>query len=441
VQWCAGRKPGRRFGDSEQIPSKRQRAADAPSSAAAPSFPPDSVDVPMQNAASAAAATPSFLQRLAVVEVQLILQFLDCGSKMRAARCSSHLLACISHPFPWQFDPVSVGTAQIDEDDSEEESSQDPLLYLDVDAALAHSHSLLRFLPATLIPDSMEWGRALQLLTALPLLLSVCCRPNASCNPQDWINFLTNPAAQQLTELHLGQTFVSDGVVAQLASLPHLVTLQVHVPLFDYSTPELLAPLSQLPALTDLRCSSGHALVEDARCVALRSRMHQSVSSCSNLRHLTLAHQLWMPGELLALFSSPRLQSSLESLCVYNLTKESYGASGSMGDYDTVLQRMERLRTLRFKGVAAIDRLLPHLACLPALQLLEIEPVERFNPRAPLVSELLAATAARSPALCVQFDLRRLSSASSDLHIKCLVWRRALLNCTPGRVLIKTDDA
>jgi hypothetical protein len=174
------------------------------------------------------------------------------------------------------------------------------------------------------------------------------------------------------------------------------------------------------------------------------------------MRHLTLEHQLWLPGELLQVFQLESLRS-LESLCLHRLAKESYGPSGSLGVYDAVFARMERLHTLSFRNVMAIQRLLPHLASLPALRLLHLEPAERFDPRASVLAELLASSAPTSaassfssaaascssssssrfpPVLHVRFSMRCLSLASNDLHIKDLVWRRALLNCAPGRVTI-----
>jgi len=42
------------------------------------------------------------LQSLAVVELQLTMQWLDCPSLLAMARCSRALRAAASHPFPWQ---------------------------------------------------------------------------------------------------------------------------------------------------------------------------------------------------------------------------------------------------------------------------------------------------------------------------------------------------
>ena len=52
------------------------------------------------------------LHSLADVELQLMLQFLDTDSKMKAARCSHQLLQAANTPFAWRSAPPFVLTAQ-----------------------------------------------------------------------------------------------------------------------------------------------------------------------------------------------------------------------------------------------------------------------------------------------------------------------------------------
>lgn len=51
------------------------------------------------------------LEQLAMVELQLCLQFLDSDSKLKAARCSRSLMQAADHPFAWQGTAVSVSSS------------------------------------------------------------------------------------------------------------------------------------------------------------------------------------------------------------------------------------------------------------------------------------------------------------------------------------------
>ena len=48
------------------------------------------------------------LDKLAVVELQLVMQFLDTGSRLKAGRCSQLLLQAASQPFAWRSAPPFV---------------------------------------------------------------------------------------------------------------------------------------------------------------------------------------------------------------------------------------------------------------------------------------------------------------------------------------------
>jgi hypothetical protein len=52
------------------------------------------------------------LDTLAVIEMQLVMQFLDSDSKLKAARCSQRLLHAASAPFAWRSAPPFALTAR-----------------------------------------------------------------------------------------------------------------------------------------------------------------------------------------------------------------------------------------------------------------------------------------------------------------------------------------
>jgi len=54
----------------------------------------------------ASSCSPMSLASLAVVELQLTMQWLDCPSLLALARCSRSLLAAASHPFAWKHAAV-----------------------------------------------------------------------------------------------------------------------------------------------------------------------------------------------------------------------------------------------------------------------------------------------------------------------------------------------
>jgi hypothetical protein len=494
VQWCAGRTRSHRFGEQPSS-SKRQRGvAGALAAAAAASAEHDSqapsaaASAAAVVAAAALSAPQSLLCRLAVVEVQLVLQLLDRASKVSLAQCNRHMLFCASHPFPWQHERVRFIDDKGSEDGSGGDIQEDgcPAPWrVGIKELLQHNESdsrtLLRFVPATMDVDAGDVS-VFQQLSPIRFPLLQVVKPPARLwydrSTSVWMQLLASPLAPQLREIDLGTSMIDDALITLLLPLQRLHTLrlvfapsllppaspspkepqQQHLEVAAEPSPfALLDPLARLPALTDLRIASGHFQAEgDASAsssetvTVLRAGLFHSISLCTGLRHLTLDHLCWLPGELLQVFQMESLRG-LESLSLHRLTKESYGSSGSLGVYDAAFARMERLHTLSFRNVMAIQRLLPHLASLPVLRLLHLEPAERFDPRASVLAELLASSAPTSasaaavcfspssshrPVLHVRFSMRCLSLASNDLHIKDLVWRRALINCAPGRVTI-----
>lgn len=144
------------------------------------------------------------LDRLATVELQLTLQFLDKRSKLQAARCSRHLLQAADFSFAWQGPPVAVM------------SRNQPQL-----GSLIH-HSLLRHASISL---DLWWDMpAVEVaeISAIPRLRQL--RMTHYYSQSDHI--LQLPSMQGLQTLRLQCVQIYSSIFQLLPALPALHTLE-----------------------------------------------------------------------------------------------------------------------------------------------------------------------------------------------------------------------
>jgi hypothetical protein len=276
----------------------------------------------------------SRLDRLATVEVQLCLQFLDTNSKLKAARCSLQLLRAAGHPFAWQGPPVTVSSS-----------------YEKPDVGSRIRQSLLRHAPIAL---NLDFKLPAAEVAAIPRLRELIIR------------FGTADLALQLLAL---------------PSLRGLQTLRVRCPL-PLATLKLLPTrpalhtldfwavagsagwdwdwLPAMPALTDLCVGLSHDK-------PLSPPLIDAIGQCTQLRSLQLGGPSFEAGNFARFCSTPALRQ-LRRLDMVHLQEVDAGLTAE--DYRVVFSALAGLQSLRLDFVLRLDLLLPHLAHAPALRTL-----------------------------------------------------------------------
>ena len=225
---------------------------------------------------AAAASTGAPFQRLATVELQLVMQHCDLSTLLLLARCSRFTLSSASHPFAWRaLSPLSFSTTVARLGGR-----------LRGSRLLAHCDVALRWLPPT------NWWRQaavenaeLAAIESMPRLveLDTCSREVKSAELR---RLLSHPALTGLTALH-SDTRQMDNSCTTLLPLqqPRLRTLSLLASHNSTANQHLLAPLARLHALTDL---SLDVIDMDESSVEIISR-------CASLRRL---HLLWTPMKI-----------------------------------------------------------------------------------------------------------------------------------------------
>ncbi len=348
------------------------------------------------------------MHRLADVEVQSVMQLLDVPSRLRLAMCSRQVQRCVSNPFAWQCDeplPCSI--------------SANGALPMNL------RHSMLRFAPVHVQLDAWANAATVQRLQQIPVLRSLCLEGQADRAVQAAIFALPN-LRHHLHSLELASTqlLCYDECLVALAGMVQLRTLSLNCG--GANSPTALDFLASVPALTNLsfRCQWS---CDD---LAQRVAWYRSMSKASGLKRLTLLHAHMVDGEVPALLQLLPALTQLEHLSIVAVQKRSCGPAGALDACDAALAQLSNLHTLEFANISCADRLLPHLAHLPALRRLAMTPNARFDPSAAVLRELLT----KAPQLHVGLSFDRLSTPSSDLLLKEEEWRHALLECAPGRV-------
>jgi hypothetical protein len=271
------------------------------------------------------------LDRLATVELQLCLQFLDAKSKLKAARCSRRLLQAADQPFAWHGPPVAMS------------SRRRPQLGSHI------RQSLLRH---------------------APIALMLVCKMSAE----------EMAAIPRLQTLHVVYR-ISDDFAHQLLALPSLRELQtLQMPLdLPPSTLQLLPTLSALhtlkcwmsddsaywswlpamPALTHL----------DLTCMVARPippTLIDAIGQCAQLQTLRLQYPRFSAGAFARFCSAPAMRR------LRHLKLDSFHAQLTVEEYRAAFSALAQLESLRLQWVHGVDRLLPHLAHAPTLRTLTI---------------------------------------------------------------------
>ena len=281
-----------------------------------------------QPTATFTAGTP--FRSLATVELQLVMQHCDLNTLLALARCSRFTLSAASHPFAWRaLSPLSFPTTVASR--------------LHGSRLLAHCDVALRWMSATKERGQPDVDDAeLAAIGSVPRLveLDTHAREVKSAQMQ---RLLSHPSLAGLTALHTGGGQL-DGTCTALLPLhqPRLRTLSVQIDHDSDADPRLLAPLPQLPALTDLSLDAsgvGDGVVE-------------MIGRCASLRRLHLGSL--QNDVLFAVLTAPA-RAQLESLSLSGVVVRppdgaaaaADGAGSSAADVQSWRASFENLQSLR----------------------------------------------------------------------------------------------
>ena len=289
------------------------------------------------------------LDKLAVGELQLCLQFLDSKGKLKAARCSRRLMQAASTSFAWRAATpfvVEVRSAA------------------DVEGAQT---SLLRFASIHLRCVNLS---SLQCVATVPHLVGLELAQTWRSPAADLLQLLQHPNLAQLQLLRLdddSSQLLTVDAMRLIARLPQLRTFGVFVPTGATGT-AVLQPLTTAPALTEL-------IVFFHKWMVLDAALTKTFSGCAGLRRLSLQCLRTGRGLFRALCSSPNMHR------LQHLELGSYFAADQWHDsvvlpdadeYRAAFSALQQLQSLTLERVWGINVLLPHLHFAPALRLLSI---------------------------------------------------------------------
>ena len=346
------------------------------------------------------------LDKLAKVELQLVMQFLDTDSKLKAARCSRQLLQAADHPFAWQGPSVRMR--------SEDQPQLGPLI----------RQSLLRHAPIslTLAVNSEVPVAEVAAIPRLRELVVSCVDEPIGFDPQ----LLALPALQRLQRLRV-QCHPPVSTMRLLPTLPALRTLE----LFELDESADCSWLPGMPALTDLevtgvdfwRSPQPAADVRRGRGARARARIPapstcsaaDAVARCAQLQSLRLRYPRFFEADAFArLCSAPALRQlrHLDLQYLRAMVTESVAAA-----HHSAFSSLAQLQSLSLQAVERVDLLLPQLTHAPAMRTLTFacvpdEPYALRTSVAPAIPsrEALHRLLTAAPLLAVRLEV----AASTD---------------------------
>ena len=294
----------------------------------------EQVSQPTESRQSCLCRTPRALEQLAVVELQLMMQFLDTKGKLIAARCSRRLLQAADHAFAWQGSSAEVSSYD-----------QPQLGSLIRQSLLRHASITLTLKSRSDLPTAE--------VAAIPRLSELIL--SHRCSADLALHLLQLPSLQGLQTLRVATLF-PESALQLLPTLPAIHTLQCSEldDLADWSW------LPAMPALTDLdlqRRDKG----------SLSLSLLDAIGRCARLRSLRLRRPRFNAGGFARLCLTPALRQlrhlTLDDVStVDNTASEEFTAEA--------LSALACLESLHLMAVPGVDWLLLHLAHAPALRTL-----------------------------------------------------------------------
>jgi hypothetical protein len=294
---------------------------------------------------AASSAPRDSLSRLADVELQLVMQFLDADSLLKLARCSRQALHCATNPLVWRNHLVDVTVTSAG-------PRMDPR---------ATARSLLHFKPSRACLEGNELISC-ETLAAVPKLAAVRFHvSHVLMAASDCQRFFSLPVAQRLVELELTLR-VNSFALHQLTALPllHTVKLQLAVGIH----PSVLQPLIHAPSLTHVRVAGDYGSTPMSVLMPL--------AGCMTLCKL----------ELIGLLHQPRALRLLSERLLQNGGRLKHLGLAEIGDGDDVgtlvvdlffaARFLPHLESLQMHG--EVMTLFPAVAAMPSLRLLQLQP-------------------------------------------------------------------
>jgi len=306
------------------------------------------------------------MQRLADVELQLVMHGLAAREILKLARCSRCLLHAADAPFAWQHTRLCV--------DAKLESNIAILRriigwFRHPSTASGESPQLVRHTKVTLRWRGDDGYLAVLATASRVPALALYELDASNCglfDPSHWTLVLGSPCMQQLRVLRMdsGTHYGATHSVAMKAvvQLPHLHTLHMRPPYYACSYASNLGLLSQVPALTALHIHDTFAALYSAR-----------IAACSKLVELAVYWPSSRGPCWPSFFARPQIQQlrslKLDRFKVLRQEEEEFVAS---------FTGMRHLHTLHLASCDGIAVLMPALAHAPMLRLLTIEPDLRW---------------------------------------------------------------
>jgi hypothetical protein len=382
----------------------------------------------------------SSFNRLADVEIQLVLQCLDRRSRVAAAGMSKRIFAAAKNPFVWLHahpsEMIIVKTSELPLSDPAAAASS---------SSSSSSWSLRRFVPRRLKVNSRlsdGWTAHLPSLVQTVGVAPLHAVANPACwvKFQEWAELLGTPSLHQLVWNQLrSMTFAWQihllpaqfrATLDCIVALPHLTHLSIF-PAEIQCSPDALLPLSRAPALTDLEVSFGRMFGTGHGHIALPALRHIQGLKRLHFRSATFDERDVLPPDhsdssnsdpavpssrewctFRSFFECPSIAANLEHLSFSSLhgscpADRTTAPELLAARYEHAFAALKNLRTLELEAVSGIDDMLPHLHHAPVLRHLTLHlhpenPCNRLQmgsriPTAGVLSAVLSAV----PTLCV----------------------------------------
>lgn len=291
------------------------------------------------------------LDKLATVELQLVLQFLDTCNKLKTARCNRRLLQVVGHPFAWRYASPFIVT-------------------LRTLADLPPQPSLLRLIPLSLWIKHPYMPSDLDCLRKPPVNMVVreLHIDHAYIQCDEWSQLLLLPALQSLQLICTRTVIIPTHAVAHMAILPQLRSLSIQN---GEGVGETLVSLMSAPSLTHISVT--------LRIGTAELRGMQSISQCLQLRSLKLTGQNGYVFGFQHLFIiPPSPQQQLERIYL-----EGFLAQPNLNWHQIPVPTAEEMRNglaamfhlteLQLKRIYSLDSLLACLHVAPKLRVLELK--------------------------------------------------------------------
>jgi len=379
------------------------------------------------------------MQRLADVELQLVMQGLTAQEILTLARCSRYLLHAADAPFAWRYTRLCFG-------DDAKPVVPPPTVALPqrilgwcqrmlLLAQKPKPPQLLRHAKVSIIwraDDVISNLRALEIASRIPAIYEINAAWCSGTYALNYTNFLFSlPSTQQLRVLSACDNLYP-AIIKAIIQLPHLHTLHLRDTSFPSVSGLGLELLYQAPALTSLH-------IQDKP----ERLMH--VAACSKLTDLSVLEPRLDGFAWSVFFAHPHIQQ-LHSLKL-DLLSFKHLNGPTHHDFQIAFANMHHLHTLHLARCDGVDLVLPALAHAPVLCRLTIKPhltrfcaygigIDSIDTKTAPSALVLAALLIAAPRLHCVLDLGSLNGSRKE----CSALRQRLTKRFAFDAIFNTDQ-